>query len=329
MVSGRCTDDDDERVSSLLERSIAPSTRLKYLALWSRWESYCRDVGCVSLPAESGVVERFLANLAYDGTKTNYAAAAAAIAWQHSVAGFPSPTKSPRVVALMAGAKRMLAQPTVRKVALSVSLLRRIIDRSSDLELFSTEQVVLLRFKFYILVSFYALLRYSDFSVLRLRNFRFFTGYMEICIPNSKCDQYRNGSTISIAEQSSLAGYCAVKAARRYIDCLRSASAVDDTFVLQSVLVGQDGVHSLGSLASRDVLVKQLRCALFPLVTDTSKYTLHSLRSGGASAAASVPSVTRDELKRHGRWVSSAVDNYIEPSLDCRLSITKKMENLK
>jgi hypothetical protein len=35
--------------------------------------------------------------------------------------------------------------------------------------------------------------------------------------------------------------------------------------------------------------------------------------------------VTRDELKRHGRWASSAVDRYIEPTLDARLSITKKM----
>ena len=62
--------------------------------------------------------------LVYDGTKTNYAAAATAIAWRHSVACLPSPTKLPRVIALMSGAKRMLSQPIVRKAALPVSLLR-------------------------------------------------------------------------------------------------------------------------------------------------------------------------------------------------------------
>ena len=102
---------EDERVRALLDLSIAPSTHRKYLALWSRLEIFCRGVGQVPLPAESGVVERFLANLAFDGSETNFAAAAAAIAWRHSVAGFPTPTKSSRVVALMTCAKRMLAQP--------------------------------------------------------------------------------------------------------------------------------------------------------------------------------------------------------------------------
>ena len=65
---------------------------------------------------------------------------------------------------------------------------------------------------------------------------------------------------------------------------------MEDTFVLQSVLSGRDGLVSLGSLASRAVLVKQLRRALFSLVPDPLQYSLHSLRSGGATAAAFVPS---------------------------------------
>jgi integrase len=315
-------------VRALLDLSIAPSTRRKYLALWRRWEIFCRGVGQAPLPAESGVVERFLANLAFDGSKTNFAAAAAAIAWRHSVAGFPTPTKSSRVVALMAGARRMLARPVVRKAPLSIALIRQLVDLSSDSQFLATEQNARLRFQFFILVSFYAFLRYSDFVLLRLRHFRFFDGYMVVCIPHSKCDQYRQGNTVTIAEQSGVASYCAVHAARRYLDLLRCASAVDDTFVLQSVLSGRDGLLSLGSPASRAVLVKQLRCALFSLVPDPLQYSLHSLRSGGATAAACVPSVSREELKRHGRWASSAVDNYIEPSLDFRLNITKKMASL-
>ena len=39
----------------------------------------------------------------------------------------------------------------------------------------------------------------------------------------------------------------------------------------------------------------------------------------------SAAALARDDLKRHGRWASSAVDRYIEPTLDARLSITKKM----
>ena len=315
----------DERVDELLGQSIAPSTRVKYIALWRKWESYCRDFNEPPLPAQASVLERFLANLAFDGSKTNYAAAAAAIAWQHSIVGYTSPTKSPRIVALMSGARRMLARPAVRKVPLSVSLMRQLIDRSSFSQSASVDQNALLRFHFFILTSFYAFLRYSDFSVLRVRHFHFFNDYMVINIPHSKCDQYRQGDSVTVAGQAEKGGYCAVVSARRYIELLRRASASKDVFVLQSVVVGRDGVLSLGRQASRAVLVDQLRRALSSLVSDPLQYSLHSLRSGGATTAARFSSVSRDELKRHGRWASSAVDSYIEPSLDFRLNITKKM----
>ena len=159
-------------MQELLGLSIAPSTRLKYTALWRRWEAYCRGVDAAPLPAEPSVFERFLAKLAFDGSKTNHAAAAAAIAWRHSLAGFPSHAKLPRVVALMAGAERILARPIVRKAPLSVSIVRQLIDRSS--RSMAVDQHALFRFRFFILTSFYAFLRFSYFSVLRLRHFCFF-----------------------------------------------------------------------------------------------------------------------------------------------------------
>ena len=105
----------------------------------------------VPLPA---VLERFLANLAFAGSKTTYVSAAAAIAWRHSIEGFTSPTKSSRVLALMAGAKRMLARPIVRKVPLSLSLVRQLIDRSCPGQVISAQQHTLLRYRFFILTSF-------------------------------------------------------------------------------------------------------------------------------------------------------------------------------
>jgi len=41
---------------------------------------------------------------------------------------------------------------------------------------------------------------------------------------------------------------------------------------------------------------------------DPLQYSLHSLQAGGATSATPVPSVSREELKRHGRWATSAVD---------------------
>lgn len=96
---------------------------------------------------------------------------------------------------------------------------------------------------------------------------------------------------------------------------------------MQSVSVGRDERLMLGRVASRAVLVAQLRRALQGVVADPTQYSLHSFRAGGATSAASASSVSRDELKRHGRWTSVAVDNYIEPTLDARFNITQKMSN--
>lgn len=52
---------------------------------------------------------------------------------------------------------------------------------------------------------------------------------------------------------------------------------------------------------------------------DKSKFALHSLRSGGASAAANAGIPDR-WFKRHGRWRSeNAKDGYVKDKLEDRL----------
>ena len=54
-------------------------------------------------------------------------------------------------------------------------------------------------------------------------------------------------------------------------------------------------------------------------------YGLHSLRAGGATAAANA-GVPDRLFKRHGRWRSeNAKDGYVKDSLANRLSVTKDM----
>ena len=58
---------------------------------------------------------------------------------------------------------------------------------------------------------------------------------------------------------------------------------------------------------------------------DKRQYGLHSLRAGGASAAANA-GVPDRMLKRRGRWRSeNAKDGYVKDSLDNRLQVSKKI----
>ena len=59
------------------------------------------------------------------------------------------------------------------------------------------------------------------------------------------------------------------------------------------------------------------------IVPDISAIGTHSLRGGGATAAANVDVPDR-LFKRHGRWASkSAEDGYVQDSLSSRLSVSK------
>lgn len=58
---------------------------------------------------------------------------------------------------------------------------------------------------------------------------------------------------------------------------------------------------------------------------DKRQYGLHSLRSGGASAAA-LAGVPDRMFKRHGRWRSgNAKDGYVKDSLTNRLLVSQSL----
>ena len=53
---------------------------------------------------------------------------------------------------------------------------------------------------------------------------------------------------------------------------------------------------------------------------DLRSLSSHSLRKGGATAAANA-GVSEDEIKAHGRWKSDAVKGYIRRSVALRLAV--------
>ena len=59
---------------------------------------------------------------------------------------------------------------------------------------------------------------------------------------------------------------------------------------------------------------------------DTKQFGLHSLRAGGATAAANC-GVPDRLFKRHGRWRSeSAKDGYVEDAVASRMAVSKSLD---
>ena len=133
---------------------------------------------------------------------------------------------------------------------------------------------------------------------------------MEVFIESSKIDQYRDGAWVVIAE--------------RYMK-LAGIGVSPDLNLFRGIVLTKNGVklHTQGGLSytrMRELLLGKLA----HVVLDPKNYGLHSLRAGGATAAANA-GVPDRLFKRHGRWRSeNAKDGYVKDSLTSRLSVTKE-----
>ena len=101
--------------------------------------------------------------------------------------------------------------------------------------------------------------------------------------------------------------------------------ATSNKKVFQPIVRGHaDRLREDGGLTysrMRELVKEQLEELEFPAVD----FGLHSLRAGGATAAA-VAGVPDRLFKKHGRWKSENVkDGYIEDSLQQWLSVTKNL----
>lgn len=143
--------------------------------------------------------------------------AAAAMSWHHAIAGYEAPTKLPRVVTLLAGARRLLAAPARRMEPASLAIVRRIVgatDGSTDIG----QQ----RLAFYVVVAFFGFLRYSDMRRLCVKHFSY-TDHLTVHLPQSKTDQFRKGSELLIAALPGRA-YCPFVVSRRFIERLKAVA---------------------------------------------------------------------------------------------------------
>jgi len=98
-------------------------------------------------------------------------------------------------------------------------------------------------------------------------------------------------------------------------------------YVFRALSMTKSG-HTLISLnkpISYSSIRDYFKASFKDIVPDISLFSTHSLRAGGASAAANAGVADRLS-QRHGRWKTvSAKDGYVDDSLDSRLSVSKNL----
>lgn len=241
-----------------------------------------------------------------------------AISWAHQMAGVPSPTESTFVKSAVQGLQRKLAKPVVKKLPVTVSMLEAIVDNAER-----SESLADLRLATACIIGYAAFLRFNELVHIRAKDIKIEEEFMSIQIPSSKTDQLRKGTEVVVSRTRSK--LCPVSIIEKYMARTGMLQS-DSRFMFRPIIKSVRGekLRESGCLTySR--LRECFKAKLDELGFPSQQYGLHSLRSGGATAAANggVP----DRLfKRHGRWQSeTAKDGYVEDSLKARLSVTDSL----
>jgi len=307
---------------NVIEAGLATSTNEKYSSAWRKWLNWCKvNTEVVSLPANPFFVALYLSHILKTySTKGALVSAFYGIRWGHCIAGFNSPTEHPFVKLAFEGCQRLLLSGRKQpKEPISPDLLKLFFDRFSSSNLFN------LRFLVLCFIGFAGFFRIDELLGVQMKNVEFKESHIEVCVEKSKCDQHREGHIVFISRLKSQ--YCPVQLLERFVTACNVDKKLDKNFFLIPRLFNTKKGYSasktqgIGYTRAREIFLEKLK----DLNLDNHNLGLHSLRSGGATAAAE-GNIDERLISKHGRWSSEKSKNgYIKDSVDKRLKISKSL----
>ena len=219
------------------------------------------------------------------------------------------------------GGERILSKPLNKKQPITADMLKRIVlvyGKEDDLQK--------LRICCMMLLGYAGFLRFNEIANIKASNLKVLPSHVEIVIEKSKTDVYRQGNTVVIARTNNAT--CPVAMLERYMNIARIAFGSNE-FIFRAISFRKRSNSyvlcklnkPLSYSRARELLLQTLSSLGF----DTKLFGLHSLRSGGASAAAH-NRIPERLLKLHGRWKSDlAKDGYIKENISNRLLVSKNL----
>jgi integrase len=283
--------------------SRAASSLQQYQAPWERFVRFCKTVGQQYCPPAPWVVAVFLHVAAKSAA--SYApvkAASAAISTHLELRGVEErPTKSPICKAVRAAAKRRLgAAVQRRKEPLTVEVLVPIVEVLAP----TGAPLHNLMLATYVMVSYAGFLRFNDTVQLRVKHVRLFEDMAELFLLGRKNDQFREGTVVKLAAGQTVV--CPVALLRRFLAEAGWAgeSPLFRDYDGHAARAGRPAVFKEAAApheTMRGLVHRWLAKVLgLPEAEVKQSFGLHSLRSGGASAAAAGPVEERLLQARRG-----------------------------
>ena len=169
-----------------------------------------------------------------------------------------------------------------------------------------------LRITTFSLLAFAGFLRFDEAIHIRACHVEISTDMVRILLPRSKTDQLRQGQEVLVARTNTAT--CPVAMLERYMAAAEITPG-SESFLFRGIYktAGREKLRATGPLSYTTVR-ELFRRKLADLGHSPDGFGLHSLRAGGASAAAQA-GAPDCLFKQHGRWSSEAAkDGYVEDS---------------
>ena len=307
-------------LQDVLMASRAPSTVAKYRKAFNDWKTWCGANSVCELPAQKGCVARYYMSLYNnDAPYSRIESAHFGIRWYHDCSPIVdvNPCNSKFLQLLLAGLKRLMAHPRCKKEPITPDILRTIVGKFGD-----SDSLKDARFCSMVLLAYAGFFRYSELSDLRVCDVSVFPSHARCFIQSSKTDQYREGAWVLVAATGNVT--CPVSMLKKYMDLAGIVPGSSEEFLFRPVVyMKSSSKYALrGGKLSYSTCRDLFKKAISSIGLDASLFGLHSLRAGGASAAAAL-GVPDRLFKKHGRWVSdSAKDGYVKETLFNQLSVS-------
>ncbi len=304
----------------IIDSSLAPETLEKYNNAWKLWIDWTAAVPEVSaFPCDPFSVAIYLNFLLHTRGKIGpIRSAVNAISWAHRSAGYASPTDEDFVTLTLKGCERILGQPTRKSVAMTSEIIHDLYNKFHSSNLHDQ------RFLAILLICYTGFLRIDELLTIQLKHIDLHTDKMLLFLPQCKNDQLRQGNTVYIAALDSK--YCPVKFVRNYLRlCDFNTTTDPEAHLLPRLVKRKSGLYAHRSRGISYTTAREIFSIHVQQLYPTTRYTLHSLRSGGASDAAN-NGVEPRLISKHGRWkTTKSRDGYIADSTENRLSVSRAL----
>ena len=179
----------------------------------------------------------------------------------------------------------------------------------------------------WLVMGFFGMLRRSELAGLRVGQVQEIEGGgIEVFLARSKTDQLGTGARVFMAPFSG-SGVPVARIVSRHLGAAKRRGAIASAPLFVRLGDSPGWGPGLGkadfSRRLRQRLV-ELQEAVPGLVVDLQRFSSHSLRKGGATAAANA-GVGIDAIQMHGRWKSNAVFSYTLSAIRARLRVVESM----